>query len=155
MIKIKEQKFLHANNVLRFNLENNDSLYLTSNELENIITNHNENVTFYSINDIAYNPVLNDIEYTDDDMEIIGFNIVTYKLIVEDHGNIIQEERFINFANLKQWLINNSYDLFNWIQDNEPEIQLPDFEYDETIQDLKTTLKNYDYNWWTVYIITD
>lgn len=155
MIKIKERTFLHSRNLFLFQLENNDKLYLTVNELENLINNENTDEIIYSMNDVPYKPVFSGKEYSDDIIELIAFNILTFKLIVKDHGNIIQEERFIDFLSLKQWLVNNSFELFNWIQDNEPEIELPTFEYDETIQDLKTTLKDYDYNWWTVYIITD
>ena len=155
MIKIKEHTFLHSRNLFLFQLENNDKLYLTVNELETLINNENTDEIIYSMNDVPYNPVFSGKEYSDDTIELIAFNILTFKLIVKDHGNIIQEERFIDFASLKQWLVNNSFNLFNWIQDNEPEIEIPDFQYDETIQDLKTSLKDYNYNWWTVYIITE
>ena len=74
MIKIKEQRFLHTCTLFEYKLENNDTLYLTYNELGNLINNGYTDETFYSLHNQVYIPVLNDKEYSDDPIMIIGFN---------------------------------------------------------------------------------
>lgn len=55
-------------------------------------------------------------------------------------------ETFANFEKLKQHLISTDY--FSWINDNEPERDLPNFEDVESIEDINYILKQFDYSWW-------
>ena len=39
---------------------------------------------------------------------------------------------------------------FGWISDNEPDKELPDFSDCETIQDINSVLKEWDYSYWNL-----
>lgn len=75
-----------------------------------------------------------------------------YKLTVMEEGKLQDVENFNNFEDLKNHLINTDY--FSWINDNEPERELPDFTDVENAEDINNILEDYDYSWWTIEVKT-
>ena len=66
------------------------------------------------------------------------------------------EETFKTFEDLKAYLIENTDDLFGWINDNVDDPNgyrvLPRFEDVETVREIKAILDEYDYSWWSMTI---
>lgn len=56
------------------------------------------------------------------------------------------------FEDIKAYLVNNTWDLFNWILDEESERELPEFTDCGAVSSLESVLSEYDYSWWTVSI---
>lgn len=71
-------------------------------------------------------------------------------------GKIIAEETFNSIEELKAYLIKNTDDLIDWINDNvygpKDHRELPDFTEVETVKDINTILDNYDYGWWKLEV---
>lgn len=67
MIKIKTSKFNHVAECHEFTLENGEKLLLLEKEIDK------ENMEYGSIEGNKYTPVFSDREYSDDTIEIIGF----------------------------------------------------------------------------------
>lgn len=75
-----------------------------------------------------------------------------YKLIEVTHGKT--NTLFLGtFEDIKQYLIEN--DLFLWIKENEENKELPDFKDVETIEEISSILKRYDYDYWEIIIESD
>ena len=65
-----------------------------------------------------------------------------------NEGATVTEEIFENFEALKKYLLKNDY--FSWINENEPEKELPSIEEVETLQELQAIFEEYDYSWWAL-----
>ena len=65
-----------------------------------------------------------------------------------NEGATVTEEIFENFEALKKHLLKNDY--FSWINENEPEKELPSIEEVETLQELQAIFEEYDYSWWAL-----
>lgn len=76
-----------------------------------------------------------------------------YKLTVKEEGKLQTKETFNSFEELKNHLTETDY--FDWINDNEPDVELPDFSDVETLREIKAILREYDYGWWTVEVLYD
>ena len=75
-----------------------------------------------------------------------------YKLIEVTYGKT--NTLFLGtFEDIKQYLIEN--DLFSWIKENEENKELPDFKDVETIEEISSILKRYDYDYWEIIIESD
>ena len=70
------------------------------------------------------------------------------KFVEMNEGAKVTEETFGSFEELKKHLLENDY--FGWINDNEPEKELPNIEEVETLEELQTIFDDYDYSWWTL-----
>lgn len=72
------------------------------------------------------------------------------KLIIKDHGEeeVIKEGTLIEIVKYLQ----ENEDLINWVQDEDPEIELPDLEEVENIDDLEYELDKIDLDWWKLEI---
>lgn len=73
-----------------------------------------------------------------------------YTLKIEEEGKLQTVENFNNFEDLKNHLITTDY--FSWINDNEPDRELPDFTDVEDVEDINDILEDYDYSWWTAEV---
>lgn len=74
MINIQNVKRL-SNEILEYQLENNDKILLLDKEIEKMGELHKSNI-FESIEGKQYYAVLSDTEYGDEFAEIIGFELV-------------------------------------------------------------------------------
>jgi len=74
-----------------------------------------------------------------------------YKLIIKEEGKLQTVEAFESFKDLKDHLLTNDY--FSWINENDPDRELPDFSSVETVREINGILSDYDYDWWTVGVI--
>ena len=72
------------------------------------------------------------------------------KLIEFYNGEKYLINVFETFQDLKQHLLEKDY--FSWINENEPEKELPNFESVESLNEIKQIFKDYDYDWWTLMI---
>ena len=70
-----------------------------------------------------------------------------YKLSEVVEGNTNWTEVFAEKALIK-FFKENKLDLFEWILDNEPERELPDFSGVTTIRELGSILDEYNYSWY-------
>lgn len=78
--------------------------------------------------------------------------MTVYKLIEVTYGKT--NTLFLGtFEDIKQYLIEN--DLFSWIKENEENKELPDFKDVETIEEISSILKRYDYDYWEIIIESD
>ncbi|TDM15688.1 hypothetical protein [Macrococcus bovicus] len=73
-------------------------------------------------------------------------NMITLTAIEE--GTVQSQETFKDFAALKQHLLTTDY--FSWINDDEPDRELPDFKDVKTLEEVQAILDEYDYSWWTL-----
>lgn len=74
-----------------------------------------------------------------------------YKLIIKEEGKLQTVENFESFEALKSHLITTNY--FGWINDNEPDRELPDFTDAESVREINAILDDYDYDWWTASVV--
>lgn len=69
---------------------------------------------------------------------------------------IIAEETFNSIEELKEYLIKNTDDLLDWINNNvygsKVYCELPDFKDVETLRDINSILADYDYGWWKLEV---
>lgn len=72
MFKIKSDKVLYSINCVELTLENDDKLTCTFKELEKVY--HGEDMQFESYNGATYEPVYEDIKYSDEQPDLLGFN---------------------------------------------------------------------------------
>lgn len=70
------------------------------------------------------------------------------KFLEMNEGEKVTEEVFESFEALKKHLLENDY--FSWINENEPEKELPNFEEVETLRELQAIFEEFDYSWWTL-----
>lgn len=70
------------------------------------------------------------------------------KFVEMNEGTKVTEETFNSFEELKSHLIEADY--FSWINDNEPEKELPNIEEVETLEELQAIFEEFDYSWWTL-----
>ena len=70
------------------------------------------------------------------------------KFVEMNEGTKVTEETFESFEELKEHLLENDY--FEWINDNEPEKELPNIEEVETLEELQAIFEEFDYSWWTL-----
>lgn len=72
------------------------------------------------------------------------------KLIEVDHGEI----KLLKIGTLKaitEYLKNNEQ-LINWMLDDEPDMELPELNNIETVDELNYELKKIDLGWWTLRV---
>lgn len=72
------------------------------------------------------------------------------KLIEFYNGEKYLINVFETFQDLKQHLLKKDY--FSWINENEPEKELPNFESVESLNEINKIFKDYDYDWWRLMI---
>lgn len=72
MIKIKNEKVLHTINCVELTLENDDKITCTFKELDKV--NDGEDMQFESYNGVTYEPVYEDVKYSDEQPDLLGFN---------------------------------------------------------------------------------
>lgn len=77
-------------------------------------------------------------------------NDYMYKLIALEEGQQQSVEYFDSFEDLKKHLLTEDY--FSWIQEQEPEKELPDFEDVESVEDIEDVFEEYDYSWWRMEV---
>ena len=65
-----------------------------------------------------------------------------------NEGEKVTEKTFETFEALKKHLLENDY--FGWINDNEPEKELPNIQEVEMLEELQAIFEEYDYSWWTL-----
>lgn len=76
-----------------------------------------------------------------------------FYLLIGDHGLLQSEGEFKTFQELKQYLVDNTENIFGWIVEQDEEILgLPSFAETETLADIEYILDQYDYSWWTVTV---
>ena len=75
-----------------------------------------------------------------------------YLLKEISEGEIREELTFNNFVDLKEFLIHNTNAYFGWINDEEPDKVLPDFNAVESLREIVDILNDYDYSWWSVEV---
>lgn len=73
-----------------------------------------------------------------------------YELKEMENGELKRVEYFDDFKDVKEHLIQTDY--FSWINENEPNKELPKFEDTESIQDIQNIFDEYDYSWWTMVV---
>ena len=73
-----------------------------------------------------------------------------YKLTAMEEGQVQSQETFATFNEVKEHLIETDY--FSWINEQEPDRELPKFEDVEDIKDIEIIFEEYDYSWWTMKI---
>ncbi|HIY57992.1 MAG TPA: hypothetical protein H9829_07395 [Candidatus Tetragenococcus pullicola] len=98
-------------------------------------------------------PVVNmTIKVADELMNLIKLEEnAMYKLIIKEEGKLQTVENFESFEALKSHLITTNY--FGWINDNEPDRELPDFTDAESVREINAILDDYDYDWWTASVV--
>ena len=70
------------------------------------------------------------------------------RLIEKDHG----EEKVLfegTVAEIVEWLKNNKR-IYTWMLDEDPEIEMPDFDDVETLRELEYELEKIDLSWWSL-----
>ena len=76
-----------------------------------------------------------------------------YNLLIFDHGMFHARSEFKTFQELKQYLVDNTENIFGWIVEQDEEtLGLPSFAETETLADIEYILDQYDYSWWTVTV---
>lgn len=75
------------------------------------------------------------------------------KLIAWEESKLQSVENFGSFDELKAHLLSTDY--FSWINDNEPEKELPDFSQAESVAEIQSILDDYDYSWWSMELVAD
>ena len=72
------------------------------------------------------------------------------ELFQMDHG----EKTVLVRGNLKEIVeyLRNNENLINWVHDEDPEMELPNLEEVEDLQDLKYELEKIDLSWWKLGI---
>lgn len=74
-------------------------------------------------------------------------------------GEVREEKTFNNFEELKAYLIKNTDDLLDWLNNNvygpKDHPELPDFTEVETVKDINTILADYDCGWWKLEVKED
>lgn len=65
-----------------------------------------------------------------------------------NEGSIQNQVEFNSFEDLKSHLVETDY--FSWINENEPEKEIPDFTTVATVREINSILDDYDYSWWTL-----
>lgn len=75
------------------------------------------------------------------------------KLIAWEEGKLQSVENFNTFNELKSHLLTTDY--FSWINDNEPNKPLPDFDNAKSVEDVQSILDDYDYSWWSMEVVAD
>jgi len=74
-----------------------------------------------------------------------------YKLIIKEQGKLQTVENFESFETLKSHLMTTDY--FSWINDNEPDRELPDFKDVTSVREINAILSDYDYDWWAASVV--
>ena len=75
-----------------------------------------------------------------------------FYLLIGDHGLLQSEGEFKTCQELKQYLVDNTENIFGWILDQDDNtLELPDFTIASDLQDIQYILDFYDFSWWTVY----
>ena len=73
-----------------------------------------------------------------------------FKLMEMDHGK--REEIFQGtVSEVIQWLKNNK-SIYTWILDEEPDMEMPDFDDVETLIELERELQKVSLGWWDLVI---
>lgn len=77
-----------------------------------------------------------------------------YNLLIFNHGmDLHAEGEFKTFQELKQYLVDNTENIFGWIVEQDEEtLGLPSFVETESLADIEYILDKYDYSWWTVTV---
>lgn len=70
--------------------------------------------------------------------------------LIEINNGIVNTHCLGTFEDIKKYLIEN--DMFSWIKDNEENEVTPDFVNVDSIEEIKTIFKKYDYSWWEMRI---
>ena len=76
MINIEKEYYLHSKNVHAFELENGDIILMTKKELNSIIDGEPIYEIATSIYDEFYNVITSEKVYTDDSIDILGFELL-------------------------------------------------------------------------------
>ena len=72
------------------------------------------------------------------------------KLVEKDHGEI--KETFKGtLEEIVKWLKEND-EIYTWILDEDPEIEMPDFENVETLRELEYELEKVNLSWWSLVV---
>lgn len=72
------------------------------------------------------------------------------RLIIKEEGT--QEELFVgNLLDLVDYLKSNE-NLYTWQLDEDPEIEMPDLSYVESLQELEYELRKVDLSWWALEV---
>lgn len=92
-----------------------------------------------------------ELELVDNKIIISKERLGMLKLIVRDHG----EEEILKegtFEEILEYLKDNE-EVINWVLDEDPDIELPNLDEVENIDDLEFELKKIDLSWWSLDII--
>ena len=76
MINIEKEYYLHSKDLYAFELENGDTIFMTKHELNSILDGEPIYETATSTYDDFYNVITSEKVYTDDTIEIIGFELL-------------------------------------------------------------------------------
>ncbi|WP_251869210.1 hypothetical protein [Enterococcus italicus] len=87
-------------------------------------------------------------------MKIVNYTLPSpIKLIAWEEGKLQSVENFNTFNELKSHLLTTDY--FSWINDNEPNKPLPDFDNAKSVEDVQSILYDYNYSWWSMEVVVD
>ena len=88
--------------------------------------------------------------YLDVDIKKLYEGDYKMKLIEMDHG----EEKVLIEGSLEEIVgyLRENEDIINWVQDEDPEMELPNLDDVETIGDLQAELSKVDLDWWALVV---
>lgn len=72
------------------------------------------------------------------------------RLVEMDHGEVKTTIEG-TLGEIVGWLKKNK-EIYTWMLDEDPEIEMPDFEDVETLRELEHELKKVDLSWWNLVI---
>jgi len=73
-----------------------------------------------------------------------------YVLRTMEEGELQDIKGFDTVEEVHAYLVDNTDKLFGWIQESEPERELPEFRDAGTLREINSILSDYDYSWWTI-----
>ncbi len=83
---------------------------------------------------------------------------MNYHLLLKNNGDVEFDKTFETLEKVKQYLIENNKDLFDWQLEkhfyggrwHQDFAELPNFTKCETVDDFNDIFKERDYSWWTM-----
>lgn len=74
-----------------------------------------------------------------------------YKLILVEEGK--KEELAKGSLETLISFLKENEGIYNWVQDEDPEMELPVLESIETVRELEAELKKVDLDWWSLEVV--